>query len=82
MKCGPQQKQMENECALALLEARLNQLDQLEERERNCELVTALLAGNMFDWGAKDVVDLMEAGGFGFQEARDKIPGTYMNTIN
>ncbi|KAG8277193.1 Pantothenate kinase 4 [Homalodisca vitripennis] len=28
----------------------------------------------MFDWGAKEVVDLMEAGGFGFKQARDRIP--------
>lgn len=73
---------MENECALALLGSRLNLLDQLPDQERNCELVNALLAGNMFDWGAKDVVDLMEAGNFGFQEARDKLPGTLILSLH
>ncbi|XP_046667843.1 4'-phosphopantetheine phosphatase [Homalodisca vitripennis] len=68
------QKQLENECALALLPERLAELDTLGERERNIDLATSVLAGNMFDWGAKEVVDLMEAGGFGFKQARDRIP--------
>ncbi|XP_054271885.1 4'-phosphopantetheine phosphatase isoform X2 [Macrosteles quadrilineatus] len=68
------QKQVENECALALLPARLTQLDEMPDSERGVELITALLAGNMFDWGAKEVVDFMEKGNFGFKEAREKIP--------
>lgn len=47
----------------------------MPQAERYSELVSSVLAGNMFDWGAKEVVDLMEAGGFGFEQAREKIPG-------
>lgn len=61
-----------------LLGERLDELDNMETTERNKELVTALLAGNMFDWGAKEVVDLMETGNFGFRQARAKIPGKYI----
>ncbi|RZF32049.1 hypothetical protein LSTR_LSTR005953 [Laodelphax striatellus] len=69
------QKQMENECALSLLRERLDELDGMQsERERHIELVTSILAGNMFDWGAKEVVEIMETKQFGFREARARIP--------
>lgn len=70
-----QQKQVENECALGFLPKRLKDLDLMSQDQRNSELISSVLAGNMFDWGAKEVVDLMEAGGFGFEQAREKIPG-------
>lgn len=47
----------------------------MADTERNIELITAVLAGNMFDWGAKEVVELMETGKFGFKQAREKVPG-------
>ncbi|KAK7864512.1 hypothetical protein R5R35_003123 [Gryllus longicercus] len=68
-----QQKQVENERALSLLEKRLQQLDAMEWIPRQEALVTSVLAGNMFDWGAREVADLMESSDFGFQEAQAKI---------
>lgn len=35
----------------------------------------SLLAGNVFDWGAREVADLMENPDFGFQEARSRLEG-------
>lgn len=66
---------MENESALAMLPTRLAELDAMPESERRIELTTAFLAGNMFDWGAKESMDLMEAGGFGLKQAKEKLPG-------
>lgn len=34
-----------------------------------------VLAGNMFDWGAKEVASLMETTDFHFEQAQKKIPG-------
>ncbi|XP_075235661.1 4'-phosphopantetheine phosphatase-like isoform X2 [Lycorma delicatula] len=68
------QKQVENECALSLLGERLVELDKMDTVQRHIELVTSILAGNMFDWGAREVVDMMENKDFGFFEARSKIP--------
>lgn len=68
-----QQKRLENEAALRLLPSRLSQLDALEWRERQEALVTGLLAGNVFDWGAKEVARLLNSGDFGFSEARSHL---------
>lgn len=68
------QKQLENECALATLAERLAELDAMGPVERHIDLVTSVLAGNMFDWGAREVVDMMENADFGFHEAKSKIP--------
>jgi type II pantothenate kinase len=68
---------MENDKALSLLEKRLQYLDNLDWFPRQESLVTSLLAGNMFDWGAREVVNLMENTDFGFHEARSKIQGIY-----
>ncbi|XP_065296776.1 4'-phosphopantetheine phosphatase [Dermacentor albipictus] len=65
-----QQKRVENEAALQLLPSRLSQLDAMGWRERQEALVTGLLAGNVFDWGAKEVARLLNSGSFGFSEAR------------
>ncbi|XP_067014229.1 4'-phosphopantetheine phosphatase [Anabrus simplex] len=67
------QKQCENEKALNALGRRLQHLDGLEWFVRQEVLVTSVLAGNMFDWGAREVADLMENTDFGFQEAQTKI---------
>nr|CAD7596981.1 unnamed protein product [Timema genevievae] len=69
----PQQKQQENEKALRLLSKRLQWLDGLEWSPRQEALVTSVLAGNMFDWGAQEVAQLMENTDFGFYEACAKI---------
>ena len=49
-------KQDENEAAVRMLPSRLNELDSLEGCERQKELVVGLVAGNFFDWGAREVV--------------------------
>jgi type II pantothenate kinase len=67
---------MENDKALGLLGKRLQYLDSLEWFLRQETLVTSVLAGNMFDWGAREVADLMENTDFGFREACSKIQGT------
>lgn len=64
--------QMENEYALKLLKDHLEMLDKLEYNARQEALVRGFLAGNVFDWGAKEVVKLMEHG-LGFTEAGDKL---------
>lgn len=66
---------MENDKALGLLGKRLEYLDNLEWFPRQEMLITSILAGNMFDWGAREVADLMENTDFGFHEARSKIQG-------
>ncbi|MPC75497.1 Pantothenate kinase 4 [Portunus trituberculatus] len=63
---------MENEYALKLLKDHLLMVDKLEYNERQEVLVRGFLAGNVFDWGAKEVVNLMERG-LSFTEAGDKL---------
>eukprot|EP00794_Sanderia_malayensis_P002825 gene2825-3265_t len=50
--CDPylQIKQEENETALSLLPDRLKTLDSLSKDELQLEVITGLLAGNVFDW--------------------------------
>ena len=50
-------KQQENEAALLLLSERLKELDALPWEKRQCALVEGILAGNVFDWGAKEVAE-------------------------
>jgi type II pantothenate kinase len=72
------QKQKENDHALSLLEEHLKKIDQLDWEQRQKQLIVSMLAGNMFDWGAKEVATLMESSDnkFGFEEALRNIPGT------
>ncbi len=49
------QKRYENEQALSLLPARLAALAALDWGERQKQLAVGVLAGNVFDWGAKEV---------------------------
>lgn len=65
-----QQKQIENERALKLLPSRLCQLDRMPWEEKQAAIITGVLAGNVFDWGAKEVAALMENEDFGFSEAK------------
>jgi len=69
------QKTQENEAALSLLPARLEHLDQMEEIIRHEELVKAILAGNMFDWGAKEAAKLISRKGFGLEDAAAQLQG-------
>ncbi|XP_071440358.1 4'-phosphopantetheine phosphatase [Hetaerina americana] len=63
------QKQEENERAFAALPSCLQKVDNLEWRERQELLITMVLAGNVFDWGAREVAELMESSDFGLEEA-------------
>ena len=48
-------KQEENEAALLLLSKRLKELDALPWERRQQALIEGIIAGNVFDWGAKEV---------------------------
>lgn len=70
-----QQKQYENETALARLRTRLIEIDSIHDtRQRWAELCHGVLAGNMFDWGAQAVTAILEQDAvFGLNEALQKI---------
>ncbi|GAB1608741.1 pantothenate kinase 4-like [Argonauta hians] len=68
-----QVKLSENELSLSLLPECLSVLEQQGGEERLYSLVKGVLAGNMFDWGAHKVVNIMESQQFGFKQAMDKI---------
>ncbi|XP_035206031.1 4'-phosphopantetheine phosphatase-like [Stegodyphus dumicola] len=68
-----QQKRLENEQALKLLKGRIDTLNAMNWSERQEALVVGLLAGNVFDWGAKEVAKVMEGSDFGFTDAKEKL---------
>uniref|UniRef100_A0A914VQP2 4'-phosphopantetheine phosphatase n=1 Tax=Plectus sambesii TaxID=2011161 RepID=A0A914VQP2_9BILA len=75
------QKYAENEAALNELGEVLKIIDSLEWEDRQLALVKGLLAGNVFDWGAQEVVKLMEReGGLSFASALEKLqPRPWLN---
>lgn len=52
---SPQVKQKDNGVALKCFQRVVSALDALDWEERQLALVKGLLAGNVFDWGAKAV---------------------------
>ncbi|ELV14242.1 Pantothenate kinase 4 [Tupaia chinensis] len=67
-------KQKENGIALKCFQSVIRSLDSLDWEERQLALVKGLLAGNVFDWGAKAVSDVLESDPqFGFEEAKRKL---------
>uniref|UniRef100_A0A8C3PYJ7 4'-phosphopantetheine phosphatase n=1 Tax=Chrysolophus pictus TaxID=9089 RepID=A0A8C3PYJ7_CHRPC len=69
-------KQKENGIALKCFQSVIESLDSLGWEERQFALVKGLLAGNVFDWGAKAVSDVLECEPqFGFEEAKSKLQG-------
>ena len=76
-----QQKQREYEAALKKLGARLQQLDGLEAADRQLSLARGLMAGNVFDWGAKEVATMMESQQLGFEEALNKLQGMLKTSL-
>lgn len=42
------------------------------------QLARGLLAGNVFDWGAKEIRELLETGHFSFKDAQNKLQGDYV----
>ncbi|XP_066230947.1 4'-phosphopantetheine phosphatase isoform X2 [Saccopteryx leptura] len=66
-----QVKQKENGVALRCFQRVVRALDALDWEERQLALVRGLLAGNVFDWGAKAVSEVLESDPqFGFEEAK------------
>lgn len=70
-----EQKKLENEASLKKLHARLQWLDQIkDENEKWTAIIKGVLAGNMFDWGAQAVSQILENdAGFGLEEALERI---------
>eukprot|EP00127_Corallochytrium_limacisporum_P006429 Clim_evm19s227 gene=Clim_evmTU19s227 len=68
-----QKKQVENDAALAMFPQVMIELDEMSEPQRYREVLRNVLGGNVFDWGAKDVSDMLEAGKLDFQTAKQKI---------
>lgn len=67
-------KQRENGVALRGFQSVVRALDALGWEERQLALAKGLLAGNVFDWGAKAVADVLESDPhFGFEEAKRKL---------
>jgi len=67
--------------AMTLLPERLRVVDSLPPRERIKEIIDGVLAGNMFDWGSKDVMEMLIKGELNFNSAGAKInrPGLIDN---
>ncbi|XP_053546322.1 4'-phosphopantetheine phosphatase [Bombina bombina] len=67
-------KQKENDIALKYFQRVIKSLDSLGWEEKQFALVKGLLAGNVFDWGAKAVSEVLETDpAFGFEEAKKKL---------
>ncbi|XP_075881225.1 4'-phosphopantetheine phosphatase isoform X2 [Nelusetta ayraudi] len=67
-------KQRENDMALKYYQKVVKSLDNLRWEERQFALVRGVLAGNVFDWGAKAVSDVLESDPeFGFEEAKRQL---------
>ena len=46
-------------------------------QSRWTELIRGVLAGNIFDWGAKAVADMLETGAIDFDVALSKLQGKF-----
>ncbi|XP_023693204.1 4'-phosphopantetheine phosphatase isoform X2 [Paramormyrops kingsleyae] len=67
-------KQKENDVALRYFQKVVRSLEKLPWEQRQFALVKGLLAGNVFDWGAKAVSDVLESNPeFGFEEAKHQL---------
>uniref|UniRef100_A0A8C7Z177 4'-phosphopantetheine phosphatase n=1 Tax=Oryzias sinensis TaxID=183150 RepID=A0A8C7Z177_9TELE len=67
-------KQRENDSALKYFQKAVKALEQLSWEDRQFALVRGVLAGNVFDWGAKAVSDVLESDPeFGFEEAKRQL---------
>ncbi|KAM9758403.1 4'-phosphopantetheine phosphatase isoform 1-T1 [Menidia menidia] len=67
-------KQQENDMALKYYQKAVKSLEALSWEDRQFALVRGVLAGNVFDWGAKAVSDVLESDPeFGFEEAKRQL---------
>ena len=60
--------------ALSRLNDRLNYLKSLDYQEKYEDLIYSVLAGNIFDRGASDIIHLLKDEKFDLAEARKKLP--------
>uniref|UniRef100_A0A8C9TXA3 4'-phosphopantetheine phosphatase n=1 Tax=Scleropages formosus TaxID=113540 RepID=A0A8C9TXA3_SCLFO len=73
-------KQKENDVALKYFQKVVMSLEKLSWEQRQFALVKGLLAGNVFDWGAKAISDVLESDPeFGFEEAKRQLQGKNKN---
>jgi len=66
-------KQRENEAAMKLLPALLEELDTLDEIPRIRRIIEGVFAGNIFDLGATELADELSANGVDFHATRSKL---------
>uniref|UniRef100_A0A8C1RT84 4'-phosphopantetheine phosphatase n=1 Tax=Cyprinus carpio TaxID=7962 RepID=A0A8C1RT84_CYPCA len=67
-------KQKENDMALKYYLKVVKSVEELSWEQRQFNLVKGLLAGNVFDWGAKAVSDVLESDPeFGFEQAKQQL---------
>ena len=67
-------KAEENKSALLNLQELLNEVDSLQSIEEKVELlIYNILAGNMFDWGSNQVLEMLKNGELSFETAKKKI---------
>lgn len=70
-----QQKQLENTAAVERFKSRIDDIDMINDSKlRWTELVRGVLAGNIFDWGAQIVAEMLQNDtNFGLNDALNKI---------
>jgi len=66
-------KRDENDKALALLPELLAEYDAMTDRDRAEAITRGIFAGNIFDLGVMDTINLFKAGGAGFDTARKQL---------
>lgn len=69
------QKEKESDLALLEFQDRINTIDSIKDfNEKWLDLCKGVLAGNVFDWGARAVADILEhSQNFGFSQALNTI---------
>ena len=56
-------------------------MDKMSWEDKQLAVVEGMLAGNVFDWGAKEVANLMETQDFGFKEAMTQLQGESISQL-
>lgn len=54
------------------------ELERMDFKDRQLALAKGVIAGNVFDWGAREVTQIMETQSFGFKEATEKLQGSFV----
>ena len=72
-----QLKQVENEQSLKCLPQCFQEIDEMDFEDRQLALAKGVIAGNVFDWGAREVTQIMETQTFGFNEAKERLQGSF-----